>query len=30
MCVQITLLTLMAAKQHVLTYYMQRDGIVKS
>src|SRR5262249_20549271 len=31
MCVQITLLTpILAAKQHVLTYYMQRDGIVKS
>ena len=31
MCVQITLLTpLSAAKQRVLTYYMQRDGIVKS
>src|SRR5207237_9956036 len=30
-CVQITLLTpLSAAKQRVLTYYMQRDGIVKS
>src|SRR6516162_2102673 len=31
MCVQITLLApIPAAKQHVLTYYMQRDGIVKS
>src|SRR5258708_25454014 len=31
MCVQITLLTpISAAKQHILTYYMQRDGIVKS
>ena len=31
MCVQITLLTpISAAKQRVLTYYMQRDGIVKS
>src|SRR5450432_321989 len=31
MCVQITLLTpISAAKQHLLTYYMQRDGIVKS
>jgi hypothetical protein len=30
-CVQITLLTpILAAKQRVLTYYMQRDGIVKS
>src|SRR5579871_4908756 len=31
MCVQITLQApTPAAKQHVLTYYMQRDGIVKS
>src|ERR1700754_5015035 len=31
MCVQITLLTpISAAKQLLLTYYMQRDGIVKS
>jgi hypothetical protein len=31
MCVQITLLTpISAAKQHAMTYYMQRDGIVKS
>jgi hypothetical protein len=31
MCVQITLLApIPAAKQHILTYYMQRDGIVKS
>src|SRR5215510_3767930 len=30
MCVQVTLLaSIYAAKQHVLTYYMQRDGIVK-
>src|ERR1700752_163316 len=31
MCVQVTLpASIYAAKQHVLTYYMQRDGIVKS
>jgi len=31
MCVQVTLLTpVLAAKQHELTYYRQRDGIVKS
>src|SRR6202011_4049482 len=31
MCVQVTLLTpVLAAKQHQLTYYRQRDGIVKS
>ncbi|MET3161327.1 hypothetical protein ABIF34_008352 [Bradyrhizobium japonicum] len=30
MCVQVTLpASMYAAKQHVLTYYMQRDGIVK-
>src|SRR5712672_1594421 len=30
-CVQVTLLTpVLAAKQHELTYYRQRDGIVKS
>jgi hypothetical protein len=31
MCVQVTLpASIYAAKQHELTYYMQRDGIVKS
>jgi hypothetical protein len=31
MRVQVTLLaSIYAAKQHALTYYMQRDGIVKS
>jgi len=31
MRVQVTLpASIYAAKQHVLTYYMQRDGIVKS
>src|SRR3979409_2495920 len=31
MCVQVTLLApILAAKQHELTYYRQRDGIVKS
>src|SRR6185503_6999690 len=31
MCVQVTLpASIYAAKQHMLTYYMQRDGIVKS
>jgi hypothetical protein len=31
MCVQVTLpASIYAAKQHALTYYMQRDGIVKS
>jgi hypothetical protein len=31
MCVQVTLLApVLAAKQHELTYYRQRDGIVKS
>jgi hypothetical protein len=31
MCVQVTLLaSIYAAKQQMLTYYMQRDGIVKS
>src|SRR5258706_5584615 len=31
MCVQVTLLApILAAKQHTLTYYRQRDGIVKS
>jgi hypothetical protein len=31
MCVQVTLpASIYAAKQHAVTYYMQRDGIVKS